>query len=199
MRSYKKSFSAPNVRAISQLIDELEDLANPIAAYKIYTSEIQGCLSVGLLLAALSVSTSLLELFIRDLAVAHRILSRYGGDMNLTGRIETEIEEDRQTTFDSMLKELELTVITPQDGEALRTFYRETRIPIAHALIRRMTGDRMFAYVFPVDVFPVDAFPVGVRDIEKRLHDAALAEIKFAVQVVKKYRPWLLRRYNSNS
>lgn len=189
LRSYKESFSAPKVRAISQLIDELEDLDNPMAAYKIYTSEIQGCLSVGLLLAALSVSTSLLELFVRDLAVAHRVLSRYGGDMKQRGRVETEIEEDRQTTFDSMLKELELTVITPQDGEALRKFYRDTRIPIVHALIRRMTGDRIFA----------DVFPVGLHDIEKRIDDAALAEIKFAVQVVKKYRPWLLRRYNSNS
>jgi hypothetical protein len=183
LRSYKKSFSAPRVRTISRLIDELGELGGPLSGYKIYTSEIQGCLSVGLLLAALSVSTSMLELFVRDLAVAYRLESHYAGDMKLRGRVQREIEEDRQATFDSMLKELELTVITPKDGEALRAFYRETRIPIAHALLRRMTRDGV------LDIFEL---PVSSRDLEERLEDAALAEIKFVVETVKNYRPWLL-------
>jgi hypothetical protein len=195
LRSYKECFARPKVKLISQLIDELEDLTDPQTGYKVYTSEIQRCLSVGLLLAALSVSTSLLELFLRDLAVAYRILSCHEGDMELKHRVEREFEEDRQKTFDSILKDIELTVITPEDSEALRKFYRDTRIPLAHALIRRLSGG-----VFDVPELD-DLFASLSRHtkLEERFEDAALADIKFTVRMLKKYRPWLLRRYCSNS
>jgi hypothetical protein len=176
------------------LIDELGELGGPSSEYKIYTSEIQGCLSVGLLLAALSVSTSMLELFVRDLAVACRLEAHYAGDMKLKSRVEREIEEDRQVTLNSMLKELELTVITPKDSEALACFYRKTRIPIAHALVRRMTRDKI-----PLGPELMDILHLRSRDVEERLEDVALPEIKFVLETVKNYRPWLLRRYKTNS
>jgi hypothetical protein len=193
LRSYKEAFEPEKVASISRLIDELDHLTDFRTGYKLYTSEIQGCLTGGLLLAAGSVSCSLLELFVRDLTVAHRILSRYGGDMRLRGRVEREIEGDRNLGFSEMLKELQLTVIRLEDATKLREFYEETRIPLAHALVHRLTPHLPGHEEAEVD----DLFSDLARrsGLEDRLEDGALIEVGFVIQIMKTYQPWLLRRY----
>jgi hypothetical protein len=79
LRPYTESFEPETANAIRQLIDDLIVLGEGPMGYGLYTSEIQSCLSVGLLLAAVSVSTALLELFIRDMTVALRIESKHDG------------------------------------------------------------------------------------------------------------------------
>jgi len=191
LRSYEESFEPGKVKVISELIDDLDELGDSFT-YKLYTSEIQRCLSAGLLLAAVSVSTSLLELFVRDLSVAQRILLRHGGDMKLKGRVERELEEDRQAGFHTMLEALQPTVTTSEDTASLREFYNQTRIPLAHALVRRLVsphnqvGDE-------ID----DLLGFSHRSLEDRFEDGAIDEVRFVVQIIKKYRPWLLRRYRT--
>src|SRR2546430_10690705 len=136
-RSYKQAFGPKKVAAISALLEELEHLDDG-TGYRLYISEIQGCLQVGLLLAAVSVITPLIELFARDLTVAHRILRHHEGNMKLKGQVERELEAQRELGFSKMLEELQPTVIKPGDAKKLREFYEETRVPFAHALIRRL-------------------------------------------------------------
>ncbi|HTT20907.1 MAG TPA: hypothetical protein VMG82_18375 [Candidatus Sulfotelmatobacter sp.] len=197
LRSYTEAFEPEKVASISRLIDELDHLSDFRTGYKLYTSEIQGCLTGGLLLAAGSVSCALLELFVRDLTVAHRVHSRYEGDMRLRGRVEREIEGDRHFGFSEMLKELQLTVITPGDATKLREFYDQTRIPLAHALVRRPTSHLPGHEVDELD----DLFSDLARrsSLEDRLEEGALIEVGFVIGIMKTYQPWLLRRYGNSS
>ncbi|HEY4047902.1 MAG TPA: hypothetical protein VGM27_13655 [Acidobacteriaceae bacterium] len=191
LRPYTESFEPETANAIRQLIDDLIVLGEGPMGYGLYTSEIQSCLSVGLLLAAVSVSTALLELFIRDMTVALRIESKHDGDIGLRYKIERSIEEDRDFGFNAMLKELRLTVIAPSDVESLHKFYEVTRIPFAHGLVRRL-GSSTVRSELMVDWFgPLDRR----AGLEHRLEDTAINEITFAVQIIKRYLPWLLRRY----
>ena len=192
LRSYKKIFSPKRVTTISALLEELDDLNDP--GYKLYTSEIQGCLLGGLLLAAVSLTTPLLELFVRDLTVAYRIVRHHDGNMKLRGKSEREIEADRNLGFSQMVDELKLTVLKPEDGAKLRTFYEETRIPLAHGLVRRLTGS-----VFGVEELD-DIFADSARHsrFESRIEDGAIADIQFVVRILKTYQPWLLRRLQAS-
>ena len=191
LRSYKVAFEPGTVARISRLMDELDELGKSRAGYTVYISEIQGCLSGGLLLAAASVSYSLLELFIRDLDVMYVIAFRHGGDVGLKGRVERELEIDRKVGFSEMLKDLRGAVIEVEDVDRLREFYEHTRIPLAHALLRRLTAQ------LP-DEFD-DMFAEAMRHgkLEERIEDGTLGDIEFVVLTMKKYLPWLLRRYGA--
>jgi hypothetical protein len=107
LRSYKQAFGPEKASAIASLLEELDHLDDG-TGYRVYISEIQGCLQAGLLLAAVSVITPLIELFVRDLTVAQRILRHHDGDMNLKGQVEREIEAQREMGFSKMLEELQL-------------------------------------------------------------------------------------------
>jgi hypothetical protein len=193
VRSYEESFEPKQVNRISALIDDLDELGESPPGYWLYTSEIQRCLYAGLLLAAVSVSSSLLELFVRDLEVARRVLTQHDGDKSMYGMVERLLEEDRLVGFSAMLNELQPLVVTPGDAAELRQFYDLTRIPVAHALVRRLTSKR------PLGDRLDDLFAGSARNrgLEDRLEDAALDEVEFVVRIMKKYRPWLLRRLAS--
>jgi len=55
LRTYQESFEPDTSRRITALIDDLESLGEPPTGYCFYTTETQSCLSVGLLLAAVSI------------------------------------------------------------------------------------------------------------------------------------------------
>jgi len=188
LRPYTEAFEQEKAHVIAGLIDDLETLGKEPTGYRIYTSEIQSCLSVGLLLAVISVSASLLELFVRDLTIAARIQKQRGGDMRLRGEVERQLEEDKSLRFDSMLRE---TNFSDDDVKALSQFYAKIRIPFAHGLVRRLTSD----CIMPErcrDSLPDYARVMGLED---RLEDNAIDEIRFVVQTMKKYRPWVVEMH----
>lgn len=193
MRTYPEAFDRKTVMRISRLIKALEQLNDPRTGYKRYTYEIQECLRSGLLMAALSVSTALLELFIRDLVVAHRITRQFAGDMGFRGQIERETESDRQMGFAKMLDELQIPplVLEPHDVQHLREFYERTRIPLAHGLVRRLTSSAESEGDDLSDLFAALARSTG---LEYRIEDGAIIAVEFVVRIMVKYRPWLLRR-----
>jgi predicted Rdx family selenoprotein len=190
LRSYKVAFESKTVAQISELIDELEEVGKSRAGYKVYTSEIQGCLMGGLLLGAASVSYALLELFIRDLDVMYVIALNHGGDVKLRARVERELEADRKAGFAEMLKDLEQTVIEAADASRLRDFYDHTRVPLAHGLVRRLTKE------FPDEFDDMFAKISRRGKLEQRIEGEAITDVKFVISMLKKYLPWLLRRYS---
>ena len=191
LRPYTESFEPEVAGAITRLIETLKEIGKLPLGYRLYTSEIQSCLSVGLLLAAVSVSSSLLELFVRDMTVAFRIASRHGGNLQMRAQVESSLEAERQTGFSAMLQELRVIVIEAADVDALRRFYESTRTPFARALVRRLTAtDNADGYLS--EVFAQAARRSGLED---RLENQAISEVEFVLQMVTKYLPWLLRRY----
>lgn len=192
LRSYRESFEPEKAEVIGRIIEDLVVIGEPPTGYRLYTSEIQSCLSVGLLLAALSVSASLLDLFVRDLTVAARIQSKFEGNMRLRGEVERQVEEEKSLRFDQMLDELITTVILPKDVGCLRQFYATKRIPLVHGLVRRLAADGFMPESW------LDMAPVLARGnaLEDRLEDTAIGDMLFVVGMMKTYRPWLVRRYN---
>jgi len=177
------------------MIKFVHKLGHKSGLYKFYIAEIQGCLSGGLLLAAAALSAALLELFVRDLAVARRIVlsGDTGSVERLRGRVERELEEDRQMGFAKMLDELRVTVLEPGDKDELRNFYDQTRVPLAHGLVRRLTGSPFGAN--EIDDLFSDLARRSVLE-NRIIEDGAIQDVQFVVGIMKKYQPWLLRRYN---
>jgi len=192
LRSYQVAFESKTVARISTLIDDLEELGKSRFGYRVYTSEIQGCLMGGLLLAAASVSYALLELFVRDLDVMYIIALRYGGDVKLTSRVERELETDRKAGFSEMLKDLQQTVVEVADADKLRDFYNDTRIPLAHGLVRRLTKE------LPEEFDDMFARIARRGKLEQRFEGEAIGDVEFVLMMMKKYLPWLLRRYSAS-
>lgn len=113
-------------------------------AAKYFINEIISCLEAGLLLAALEVATSFLELFVRELL----IVARCGSSGTLGGKpsrqlffdkVRREIEDEERLSFGGMADELEgLEVIDPSDAYGIKDFYKTVRVPVHHGLTRRL-------------------------------------------------------------
>ncbi len=198
LRSYTESFDAEKVAAITKLIEDLNEIGKYPTGYRLYALEIENCLSVGLLMAAVSVSASLLELFMRDLFVAFLIDNQHDGNIALMAKLEREAEEDRKLGFNAILDELrdakqpnsEALLLDSEDITKLKEFYKKTRIPFAHGLVRRLTSK------FD-DEGISDLFALLARrfDLESRIEDEAVDEVSFVVKILKKYHLGLLAHY----
>lgn len=191
-RPYTEQFSPQQAAKISELIHDFDRISSARPGYVVFSSEIRGCLFNGLLLAALGVSSSLLELFVRDLVVALRIQQRYSGDMGLRGQVENDLEADRQLGFVQMVQELTDLVITPADAKELERFYDSIRIPLSHGLIRRFTSD---GTGWLEDLF---ADVARRSKLEDAIESRAIGAIEFVVAIIARYLPWLDRRLSAS-
>jgi hypothetical protein len=192
LRSYKESFAPRQIVLIDSLIGDLDILGKAPPHWHIYTLELQGCLSVGLLLAAVTVSGTLLELFVRDLNIALRTEQKLDGE--LIGAFDSELQGDRSATFAVLVDALTPLVITSSDAKAMKEFYQHVRIPFAHGLTIRLSDSESMSGIFD------DRDDMGLlmrnHNIEKHLEDEALKEVQLVVRMMVKYRPWLVRRLN---
>jgi hypothetical protein len=195
LRAYTESFDEAKAATIAKLIKDLDDIREFPMGYGFYTREIKNCLSVGLLMAAVSVSSSLLELFIRDLLVTVRINERHEGNLLLIARVERETEEDRSLGFNAMLDGLqdvkqpnsEAFLIDPEDVVKLKQFYKLTRIPFAHGMVRRLTSKYDNERISDLFASMSRGF-----SLEDRIEDDGIDEVAFVVEVLKKYIPALM-------
>jgi len=193
-RSFKQQFKPEQVVKISELIHDLENVEDAATGYKVFCTEIQGCLSNGLLLASVLVSWSWLELFVRDLLVALRIEQQYAGDISVRARVEKALEHDHELGFKKMVQELTRLVFTPNDARELLRFYDAVRVPLSHGLIRRFTSSDVEKAQWLEELFADQARRAKLEDtIESR----AISAVAFVVKVTMRYQPWLLRRLHA--
>jgi len=186
-RSYTEAFEPAEREAISKLIKEFDDLRNSPSGNHVLIAEIQGCLSVGLLLAGSLVSAALLELFVRDLTVRQRLTTKHNGDPRFKAQVEREAEENRNLGFSAMRDEISPAIISASDAQLMRRFYSDTRIPLAHALVRR------FADPAPDSDLLDNLFAPLARSfqLEDRLLNGAIGNISSVVRMLKTYRTFL--------
>lgn len=114
-----------------------------------YLFEIGRALDGGMLLAALELSTTLLEIWVRDLLVIrkvtqHKITSRHQLSWLLT-KIDREIEgTERGTGFPRIVKELrELEVLEDSEVDWLNSVYGKIRNSLHHGLSGRLIDPEM--------------------------------------------------------
>lgn len=125
----------------------LERLQITFSASRHFGAETIRCLEAGLILAALQVSTSMLELLVRETVIDRRVgRASAPSRTNLDAfeyRLAREVEEDRGLSFARMVAELaEHQVLTADEADSLSSTYRDIRIQLHHAIIGRFVRQR---------------------------------------------------------
>jgi len=169
---------------VTRLIESCEELSLGRRDYAYQLKELRSCLEVGLLIAALHLACSMIELFVRDLLIAKRMCDRWGDvkpDAPSRAKIVREIEHERELGFPGMLDELSGRALEGEDAAKLGRFYRQIRIPLLHGLVTRFVAPE--ATFFEDLRGGVDRF----RQLEDRIENIAILEIGFVLKQIKKY------------
>lgn len=144
LRQLERQFRRRTVDRIRAIQARLDSLSTTHSVLRYFIVEAQRTLEGGLLLPALLVVTTLLELRVRLAVLDHRLLGMSGKRRKTSaGKILREIEEDRSFGFAKMLDELhKAKIITNVDKNRLTNLYKSTRIPLHHAITGRFIRDR---------------------------------------------------------
>lgn len=144
VRPLQEQFEPETVDRIGKLKIAFQSLPFQGEPARYLTREIVGCLEAGLLLAAVQVALSLLEMFFRELLVVVLFKEKYDEDIPsahlLLDRIRQQIEDGRSPRYDLYLILDQLTkrgIVEKRDAGGIKTLYKNVRIPIHHGLTRR--------------------------------------------------------------
>ena len=113
-------------------------------ASRVYINEIAEAISNGMLLAAMELSTTLLEIWVRDLLVIRKLTQKNPKTKHQIRWLLTKIDREteglsRGQMFAPMCKELlDLAVIDAEELEWLESFYKRVRTPLHHGISGRM-------------------------------------------------------------
>lgn len=184
IRPLEEQFNYEKVKQIRLLIEAFRELDIPSGAGTYFRYEIVRSLEAGLLLAAIELSASLLELVVRDLVAKLREkkegpLQKYGSYFSAFKR-RLDLENDRRMMFLKLLDELESNaIITSENADPVRKFYKDVRIPLHHGLPGRYVSksqqspsDDLFAVMFTAS----DSFE---DSIEQRAFEELVCVVNF--------------------
>jgi hypothetical protein len=197
LRPLKEQFAKQTVLRIRTLQDDLDALPFRDGAGRVYVKELSYALEAGLLLAALHLAASLLELFARDLLIYRTALksaSDQKNKMSVLDKLEVYYEDTTkpQWSFSMIVDELRSQrVISNTDAKNIKTYYQTIRIPIHHGLTRRFIRGRKKPdfEIDPSDIIEILMFGRTGRAIrlEDLLEDEGINLVKMVVAFVKKY------------
>jgi len=144
IRLLEEQFEPDKCAEIRDLIAKFSALPFGGGACRYFSLEVAGCLEAGLLLAAVSVTSILLETFFRELLIIHRLQSagpktnRWGDTRLLFNELEKEVEDGRpRLHFEDIVDQLTGDVLDSADAEVAKGFYKDVRVPIHHGITRR--------------------------------------------------------------
>ena len=147
IRSLAEQFEAEAVGQIRSAQERLDRLQITYHASRYFVVEAIRCLEAGLLLAALQVSSAMLELLVRETLAQARMSetkSATRSDMNtLAYRFVKEAEEDRSLSFPRMIDELvDRSILDSAEADLLKVRYSSTRNQLHHAIVGRFVRER---------------------------------------------------------
>ncbi len=185
IRPLEKQFGVVKARRIRRLISGIDRLTALHGAERYYVAEMKRCLEAGILLGAVTISMSLLELILRNLSVKYRTVvpgTKIGAPrLEQEFWMEYDLEQETRNTLPILLKELSTAgVLTKKEAESVRTLYNSVRIPVLHALVGRFVRDRMDHPRVPSPISESHEF-------EEAFEKCALKAISDMVKFVKKY------------
>ena len=193
----EEQFEPDKCAEIRNLVAKFSALPFKEGACRYFTLEVTGCLEAGLLLAAVSVTSVLLEAFFRELLIFHRLqsagptTSRWGDTSILLNKLEKEAEDGHpRLYFEDIVDQLTGDVLGSADAEAAKKFYKDVRVPIHHGFTRRLIAK---AKAEEVDMS--EPFGMWLETIwQRRLHvlDEVIEEnatkyLGFVVDLIQKY------------
>uniref|UniRef100_UPI00131A5B7C hypothetical protein n=1 Tax=Salinibacter altiplanensis TaxID=1803181 RepID=UPI00131A5B7C len=127
-RPLDEQFEGPRAAQIRRLARSFRSIENIGDGIRYFAVELARCLEAGLLLSALHVASSLLELMVRKLVVEHRIAEedKPENPFELMNELEYKVEDEKKLSFKSMINELESSsLVNAEEAEALKRFYSE--------------------------------------------------------------------------
>ena len=141
IRRLEEQFEPETVLRINKLQADASSLPIKDGAGRYYAKELIYSLEAGLLLASLHLTSSLLELFVRDLLI-YTYLSQQPDEnpFSQINNLERKYEDENKPiwSFARMVDTLcDLGVIESADVDSLKQYYSKVRIPIHHGLTRR--------------------------------------------------------------
>ena len=187
IRKLEKQFVPEKVTLIREIQTDVSSLKFKGGVGRYYAKELIFSLEAGLLLASLHLSSSLLELFVRDLLINDYSLNLLKRNVyyKKLHEMEKQYEDGNkpQWTFFKMTEELyKRKIIKKREADDIKGFYKKIRIPILHGLSRR------FVRNYEDDFFE-EIFGRMTRDhrLEELIEDQALILIKTAASFMKKH------------
>ena len=189
LRPLEKQFEAQTVKKIREQIESFRKLNLPYGPCHYYVFEIMRALEAGLLLAAIELSASLLELSLRELVFINREKSaipnnEFGPFLGQSAR-RLDLEYERKVMFTQLVDELESTgFASPSDTEPIKKFYKQTRIPIHHGLPGRYAAKSKEC---PSGDFFSVLFSTNIHSFEDALEKSALDDLRLVTNFLSKF------------
>lgn len=194
-RSLDEQFEAPKASKIRRIAEQFRSVANVGGGIRYFALEVVQCLQAGLLLSALHVASSLLELSVRKLLINRLFAEKRSSDdegpmlNELLNDVEHEIEDREQLGFQAIVDKLKsLSVIEEEEAEKLKTFYSDVRIPIQHGITRRFVREErnLKGEEDPLALFELDHM-IRFHKFEEAIEDNSLKYLQVVSGFVSNY------------
>ena len=188
LRPLEKQFEAQTVKKIREQIESFRKLNLPHGPCHYYAFEIMRALEAGLLLAAIELTASLLELSLRDLVFLNREKNaipnhEFGPIFGQSAR-RLDLEYERNVMFTQLIDEIESAgLASSNDTEPIKKFYKETRIPIHHGLPGRYVAKSKEC---PSGDFFSVLFSTEIHSFEDALEKSALDDLSLVTNFLSK-------------
>ena len=188
IRPLEEQFNAAKCAEIRSLIAKFSTLPFKGGPCRYFALEVAGCLEAGLLLAAVSIASVLLETFLRELLILHRLQTR---ELTTSRQIDTmfdklekDIEDGRpRSNFEYIVDQLTGDVLDSGDAVDAKKFYKAIRIPIHHGLTRRFIDIAKTGKVDWLDTYR----GLRLHHLEELIEENATKYLGFIVNLIQKY------------
>jgi len=142
LRPPEQQFNINDAAKVRSFQGRLRSIRTTGRASDYFLFESINCLEAGLILAALQVSTSALELRARELWILVNVRAMDDKKGNAF-QVEISIEQDRGLLFAGLVDALQLhSIISPIDCDRLKDIYKGIRIPMHHGIVRRYINNK---------------------------------------------------------
>lgn len=190
IRPLEEQFEPDKCAEIRDLIAKFSTLPFEEGPCRYFVLEIAGCLEAGLLLAAVSIASVLLETFLRELLIVHRLqtreltTSRQIDTNSLFDKLEKEIEDGRpRLYFEDIVDQLTGDILDSGDADDAKKFYKAVRVPIHHGITRRFIAIAKAEEVGFLDTYR----GLRLHRLEEVIEENATSYLGFVVDLIEKY------------
>lgn len=188
IRPLEEQFNAAKCAEIRSLIAKFSTLPFKGGPCRYFVLEIVGCLEAGLLLAAVSIASILLETFLRNLLIDHRLQTRGLTTSHqidtMFDELEKDIEDGRpRRNFEYIVDQLTGDVLDSGDAVDAKKFYKTVRIPIHHGITRRFIAIAKTGEVDWLDTYR----GLRLHHLEELIGENATKYLEFIVNLIQKY------------
>lgn len=198
IRPLEEQFEPDKCAEIRNLVAKFSALPFKEGACRYFALEVTGCLEAGLLLAAVSVASVLLETSFRELLIFHRLrsagptTSRWVDTGLLLNKLEKEAEDGRpRLHFEDIVDQLTGDVLGSADAEVAKKFYRTVRVPIHHGLTRRLVAEAKAEEMDMSEPLAVllsaTTWNRRFHELEEMIEENATKYLGFVVDLIQKY------------